>query len=198
MVPSEWFGHPDHGVFDDHFGLPVDYVGEVAAEITGALELAGINPEDVVFSGYTRSGHKDGGDFDHEVNNISELSQLTKKLYDIEDGYAVGDEMVTRAALVKRLHDLKQGKTSRGKIYTYCFGEPSTLTDLSYNGRDNPLYYAGLSEPVIGVYDKTRLQVLATKDDITYDAVWVVDLTEADLRSALLVEYYPRFEIEGY
>lgn len=174
-------------------GLPVrpEFAQQLHENLLGTLGQMGINPEDVVVSGYHEDGEKVFTGTDPEwkatleqsiIDHQDMIEQIKKS------GWPESEELIAnQEALIRS----EQRMLDRPEATEYFF---APVDSLLRDGRvsNNPLDYAG-TKGGIGVYDRKKLYEIDPELAVNGLDDWSVVATPEELEAAQVLMFRPRY-----
>ncbi len=175
---------------DKDYGVLEDQAERIAAALITTLGQLGINPEKVLFSGYSKNYPKTANAISADAEErlrqtVREANRLQTEGVFI-DNPAIKQEYVERVAATK--DEINAARDGRNTFY---LNDVDGLYDSSSKWT-NPIHFAGTGEgAVIAVYDSETLKAIG----LSKVAANVVHTTQGELETAKVMEFYPRFKI---
>jgi hypothetical protein len=179
------------GQFDKGKPVHPEYAQQLYESLIGTLEQAGIDPEDVVVSGYHGDGEKPftGTDPQWRADIEQSIADHRDMIGEIRKaGWPEADDLIkNQEALIRS----EQRLLDRPNATEYFL---APVDSLVRDGRisNNPIDYAGVAGG-IGVYARTKLYEIDPSLDINGLNDWSVVATPEELQSAQVLLFRPRY-----
>jgi len=188
------------------WGVPSRYLESISNSLLKTLEQLGIDPSNVLFSGYSTSdsdSHDSTLDdqkvFEYVDKPLAErIENIAIEMVELDELGELTDEL--RSQFLAQISYLKAAKKVPQKYPEYYFADYG-----EFSGDDsNPILYAGsFDNSVIGVFDKAKLEAInhpiddgiEDKSSSLYGAggEFIVRATLPEIAEAKILEYHPRY-----
>jgi hypothetical protein len=183
------------------YGVPEELLPEVTDVLLKTIKQAGLDPDNLVLSGYDGEPHDKHLDFAAETiidEKIRALGRAATRLQ-TEGAFKLNPQKAEKYK--QKIHDLKQEKQRIAHHHEYFFADPMNLLS-SKELSSNPIHYAGIGQrATIAVYDKAALlafdENLSGHGNVPTGDVWSFVAAPEDVDDALVMVFHPRY-VDGH